>query len=59
MEEEDYMPDYLVRLKNVCIDRNLWEKLEKYWKEQEDLDPYAEVSNIIEHIIREYLDKRK
>ena len=50
------MSEYEVELKNLYIDKNVWEKVEKYWAE--DLDYHGEIDDIVQHAIEEYLEKR-
>jgi len=46
-----------VELKNLYINMNVWERLEKYWKE--DLNYHGEIEDIIQQAIKEYLDKKE
>ena len=59
MEKEcDNIPDSLIILNNICIDRDVWERLEEYWR-KEDEDSGREIDSNIQEAIKEYLDKRK
>ncbi len=59
MEKEfDNIPDSLIILNKVCIDRDVWERLEEYWK-KEDEDSGREIDSNIQEAIKEYLDRRK
>jgi len=59
MEKEfDNIPDSLIILNNICIDRDVWDRLEKYWR-KEDEDSGREIDSNIQEAIKEYLEKRK
>ncbi len=59
MEKEfDNIPDSLIILNNICIDRDVWERLEEYWR-KEDKDSGREIDDNIQEAIKEYLEKRK
>jgi len=59
MEKQyENIPDSLIILNNICIDRDIWERLEEYWR-KEDEDSGREIDSNIQEAIKEYLDKRK
>ncbi len=57
MKKGGAMSEDEVELKNLYINMNVWERLEKYWKE--DLNYHGEIEDIIQQAIKEYLDKKE